>query len=125
MAQRASGATTFPRVARYTLVRAAVLSVTAIVAVYLAILVANLGGFVDQIVESNIHQAIAGMRLGGWLRATAEDVEQAFKLVPEIKDLNLSISTSSQMVNGKFLGAKSQEDILAMAMEAIDVAKVF
>jgi len=63
------------------------------------------------------------IRLGGWIRATAEDVERAFELVPEIKDLNLSISTSSQMISGKFQGAKAEEDILMMAMEAIDAAK--
>ncbi|MFC1918555.1 homocitrate synthase [Chloroflexota bacterium] len=64
------------------------------------------------------------IRLGGWMRATAEDVEIAFKLVPELKDLNLSISTSDQMINGKFLGKKTQEDILVMATEALDAAKV-
>ncbi len=63
------------------------------------------------------------IRLGGWIRATATDVERAFELVPEIKDLNLSISTSVQMINGKFQGRKSEEDILAMAVEAIDIAK--
>ena len=63
------------------------------------------------------------IHLGGWLRATAEDVEQAFKLVPELKDLNLSISTSRQMIDGKFLGAKGEEDILAMAVKAVDAAK--
>ena len=63
------------------------------------------------------------IHLGGWIRATAEDVEQTFRLVPEIKDLNLSISTSQQMINGKFLGSKSENDILAMALNAIDAAK--
>ncbi len=63
------------------------------------------------------------IHLGGWIRATAEDVEQTFKLVPEIKDLNLLMSTSNQMIKGKFLGTKSKEDILAIAMEAIDTAK--
>jgi len=63
------------------------------------------------------------IHLGGWIRATAEDVEQTFRLVPEIKDLNLSISTSRQMINGKFLGSKSENDILAMALNAIDAAK--
>jgi len=63
------------------------------------------------------------IHLGGWIRATVEDVEKAFQLVPEIKDLNLSISTSSQMINGKFLGTKRQEDILMMGLEAIDAAK--
>lgn len=63
------------------------------------------------------------IHLGGWIRATADDVEKTFELVPGIKDLNLSISTSSQMINGKFLGAKTEEDILMMATEAIDTAK--
>ncbi|MFC2021916.1 homocitrate synthase [Chloroflexota bacterium] len=63
------------------------------------------------------------IRLSGWIRATAEDVEQSFKLVPEIKVLNLSISTSDQMINGKFQGRRSKEDILMLAMEAIDAAK--
>jgi homocitrate synthase NifV len=43
--------------------------------------------------------------------------------VPGIKDLNLSISTSSQMINGKFLGSKNEEDILRMGIEAVDTAK--
>ncbi|MBN1367737.1 MAG: homocitrate synthase [Dehalococcoidales bacterium] len=61
--------------------------------------------------------------LGGWVRATAEDVKRAIYFVPEIKDLNLSISTSRQMIKGKFLGKKKEDDILAMAVEAIDAAK--
>jgi homocitrate synthase NifV len=63
------------------------------------------------------------IRLGGWIRATVEDVQKAYQLVPEIKDLNLSISTSSQMINGKFLGRKGEGDILTMAAEAIDAAR--
>ena len=55
------------------------------------------------------------IRLEGWIRATVDDVEKAFKLVPEIKDLNLSISTSNQMINGKFLGTKNEEDIGKLA----------
>jgi len=63
------------------------------------------------------------IRLGGWLRATVEDVETAFRLVPELKVLNLSISTSTQMINGKFKGSMSEKDILAMALKAIAAAK--
>ncbi len=65
------------------------------------------------------------IRLGGWIRATVKDVEKTYQLVPEIKDLNLSISTSSQMINGKFQGRKSEEDILKMAAEAIDAAREY
>lgn len=63
------------------------------------------------------------IHLGGWIRATVEDVEKAFELVPEIKDLALSISTSQQMINGKFQGRKGEQDILNMAVESIDAAR--
>jgi citrate (Re)-synthase len=61
--------------------------------------------------------------LGGWIRATAEDVERTYKLVPEIKDLNLSISTSDQMIEGKFKGTKSRDDIISIAVDAVEAAK--
>jgi len=63
------------------------------------------------------------IRLGGWIRATAEDVKKAFQMVPELNDLNLSISTSQQMIRGKFKGNKCWDDILKMAAEAIDTAR--
>ncbi len=58
----------FVRVAKYTLARTTVLFGPVVVAVYLTIFIANLGGYVDEIVRNNIAWAIAGMRLGGWLK---------------------------------------------------------
>ena len=52
-----------------------------------------------------------------------DDVEKAFKLVPGIKHLNLSISTSDQMIQGKFQGAKSREDIVSMMVDAVEAAR--
>lgn len=46
----------------------------------------------------------SSIRLGGWIRATREDVKAAFKLIPQIKHMNLSISTSDQMIIHKFKG---------------------
>ena len=63
------------------------------------------------------------IRLEGWMRAVAEDVELCFKRVPEIKHLNLSISTSDQMITGKFLGTKNQQDIINMMVEALEAAR--
>jgi isopropylmalate/homocitrate/citramalate synthase len=63
------------------------------------------------------------IRLTGWIRAMAEDVETTFKLVPEIKYLNLSTSTSTQMIEGKYLGKKGKRDIIKMMVEAVDAAK--
>ena len=63
------------------------------------------------------------IRLGGWMRATVEDVERSFKLVPHLKDINLSTSTSSQMIHGKYQGDRGEDDVLKMTVDAIDAAK--
>ncbi|GAG36063.1 unnamed protein product, partial [marine sediment metagenome] len=50
--------------------------------------------------QANLELAEMGVlkpiRLEGWIRAITSDVETAFKLVPSIRHLNLSISTSEQ-----------------------------
>jgi citrate (Re)-synthase len=63
------------------------------------------------------------IQLGGWVRAIKDDVEKAFHMVPELKSVNLSISTSNQMIRGKFRGSKTEDDILTLAAKAIDTAK--
>lgn len=65
---------TLARVGKYTLVRATVLLITVIVAVYAMILVANLGGYVDEVVRSNIEFAI-GMGLRGSGETSEERLE--------------------------------------------------
>jgi len=69
--------------------------------------------------------AMKRIRLGGWLRAIKEDVEEAFRLVPKLKHVNLSISTSAQMIKGKFMGKFSWEDILREMCEAVDTAREY
>jgi isopropylmalate/homocitrate/citramalate synthase len=68
-------------------------------------------------------KALNSIKLAGWIRAVTEDVEQAFKSVPRIKHLNLSMSTSDQMIQGKFLGSKSRDDVTGMMAEAVDAAR--
>jgi len=60
--------------------------------------------------------------LEGWVRAIEEDVEEATRLT-KIEHLNLSISTSSQMIKGKFQGRKNRNDIIEMMSKAVDLAK--
>ncbi len=67
--------------------------------------------------------AIKKMRLSGWMRAIRKDVDKAFELVPEIKYLNMSISTSKQMIKGKFGGKMKWKDILAATADALDRAQ--
>jgi homocitrate synthase NifV len=63
------------------------------------------------------------IRLSGWLRATVEDVETAFRLVPKIKYLNLSISTSDQMIIHKFKGKLDHQSVIKEMTEALKRAK--
>lgn len=76
--------------------------------------------------QANLELAEMGIlkpiRLEGWIRAIKEDVQTAFQRVPFIKHLNLSISTSNQMIMGKFQGRKQQKDILNDMTKAVDAA---
>ncbi len=60
------------------------------------------------------------IRLAGWIRAIVEDVETTFQLIPNIKHLNLSISTSDQMITGKFQGKKKKSDVIKDMTEAVE-----
>ena len=77
--------------------------------------------------QANLELAEMGVlqpiHLEGWIRAIVSDVETAFKLVPNIRHLNLSISTSDQMISGKFQGRKTKHDITNDMVEAVDAAR--
>ena len=66
---------------------------------------------------------ISRTRLSGWMRGITSDVELSFKNVPKLKYINLSQSTSEQMINGKYLGKKTPQDIINMTCEAVECAK--
>ncbi len=72
-----------------------------------------------ELVERDV---IKKTKLSGWMRAMSGDVEKSFKNVPALKYLNLSQSTSDQMINGKYLGRKTKDDIIAMTVESVDAA---
>lgn len=65
---------------------------------------------------------ITKTKLSGWMRALASDVVQSFQNVPRLKYVNLSQSTSDQMINGKYGGKKTREDIIKMTSEAVEAA---
>jgi len=64
-------------------------------------------------------KGLSNIRLSGWLRATKEDVKGAFKLVPHLKYLNLSISTSDQMIIHKFKGKLDHQSVIQEMEEAV------
>jgi len=62
------------------------------------------------------------IKLSGWLRATKGDVQAAFKLVPHMKYVNLSISTSDQMIVHKFKGKLDHASVIHEMEEAVEEA---
>ncbi|MDD4179543.1 MAG: homocitrate synthase [Candidatus Margulisbacteria bacterium] len=66
--------------------------------------------------------ALAPIKLEGWARAIKKDVQLSFKLVPKIKHLNLSISTSNIMLENKFMGKMSEDTVISSMAEAVDTA---
>ncbi len=62
-------------------------------------------------------------KLSGWMRGIAKDVEESFTNCPRLKYVNLSVSTSDQMIQGKYKGKKTKEDIIQSTNEAVKRAK--
>ena len=76
--------------------------------------------------NANLELAAQGviepMRLEGWIRAIEEDVSVAMELT-RVEHLNLSISTSNQMIQGKFQGKITAEDVINKMVAAVTLAK--
>jgi len=65
---------------------------------------------------------LAPMVISGWMRAIKKDVEDALENVP-IENINISISTSDQMIQGKFMGKVTRQDVIKKMVEALKTAK--
>lgn len=78
-------------------------------------------------INGNLELAKAGaikrIHLEGWCRAVPDDVRLAFKNCPDIKHLNISMSTSEIMIQGKFQGKKTWKDIVRSMVEAVRTAR--
>jgi isopropylmalate/homocitrate/citramalate synthase len=78
-------------------------------------------------INANLELAKLGVmkriHLEGWCRAIKEDVVLAFRNCPEIKHLNISMSTSEVMIQGKFQGRKTWKDIVKSMVEAVKTAR--
>jgi isopropylmalate/homocitrate/citramalate synthase len=66
---------------------------------------------------------LSPIRIAGWMRAIPQDVEEAFKNIPKLEHINISISTSEQMIVGKFQGKMKFRDVLKAMKEALILAK--
>lgn len=80
-AQARAVAPALRNIAAYLVRRTAVLALTVTAAVYLTILIANLGGYVDRVVAANIDFAVALRVRDGWLRGLP--LEERDRIVEE------------------------------------------
>ncbi|MFC1704524.1 homocitrate synthase [Candidatus Omnitrophota bacterium] len=73
--------------------------------------------------ELSKKKVFESIRLGGWMRATAADVQDAFKLAPKLEHMNLSISTSDQMIAHKFKGKLDHAGVIKEMVKAVKKAQ--
>ena len=76
-------------------------------------------------VEANVELAEQGVMgdliLEGWCRAVVDDVQRVLNNT-KVKHLNVSISTSDQMIQGKFRGKVDQEGVVSMMADSVQAA---
>ena len=73
-----------------------------------------------ELAEMNV---LSPIRLGGWMRAIEEDVQETFKSCPKIRHLNLSMSTSEQMIRHKFKGKLDHASVIKEMTGAVKTAR--
>jgi len=66
--------------------------------------------------------AIKRLRLEGWCRSVPDDVALVFKNCPDIRHLNISLSTSDLMLQAKFQGRQTWEGVLRLMQESVKLA---
>jgi homocitrate synthase NifV len=78
--------------------------------------------YINANVELAKKGALKPIVLSGWTRAIPQDIEVATKLT-NVEHLNISISTSEQMIKGKFGGKKTKDDVIKMMIAALKKAR--
>ncbi len=82
--EKKTGTSTFSRVAKYTAVRTVLLFLTVLVGVYLTILIANMGGYVDEIRRGAIREYVAMQFIGDQRAETRMlSIEERNRLIEE------------------------------------------
>ena len=74
--------------------------------------------YINANLELAKRKVIDPMRLSGWVRAIEQDVKEATKQTT-VKYLNMSISTSEQMIKHKFAGKMDRAGVIKAACKAI------
>ncbi len=93
--EKKTGSSTFSRVARYTLVRMVMLFLMVLVGVYLTVLVANMGGYVDEIRRGSIREQVSirifGDESAEMKRLSAEDKNRLIEQQVALEEKRLGL----------------------------------
>jgi peptide/nickel transport system permease protein len=105
VAKKPFASTTFGRVIRYSVVRLLTLAITVIIGVYLTILIANMGGYVDTILRNEIRDnTVQSMQANPNFRQLAPDARQ--KLIQDkirLEEQRLGLDQPFALRSFKFL----------------------
>lgn len=104
--RRASSNSTFNRVARFTVVRLLTLFVTVVIGVYLTILIANMGGKVDEIQKNDIRERVI-MRVAQMTAKTQITTDARIQMQNEmiaLEEKRLGLDTPFMVRSFNFLG---------------------
>jgi isopropylmalate/homocitrate/citramalate synthase len=74
--------------------------------------------YINANLELARRKVISPMRLSGWIRAVESDVEKAVRNT-DVEYLNMSISTSDQMIKNKFSGGMTRSGVIETMVKAL------
>ena len=104
-AQKSGAPDTLVRVSKYTLTRTIALFITVVIGVYLTILIANMGGHVDNIRRSQIREGIGAMSMDPTIRALAPEERNAWMAeMVRVEEERLGLDQPFLIRSVRFLG---------------------
>lgn len=66
--------------------------------------------------------ALDPIKLSGWMRAIPSDVQLAFQMVPGLKNINISASTSNQLIENKYFGKRTKQNVIDDMVDSVKLA---
>jgi len=105
-AAKSKSSSTFSRVGRYTLTRLLVLFVTVVIGVYLTIMIANMGGYVDKIMKAEIRENTtqAFMSNKGFQKLSPDDRAKLLEATITQQEDRLGLNTPFLIRSFRYLG---------------------
>ena len=104
--KKKASSSTFGRVGRYTLTRLVTLFLTMMVGVYLTILIANMGGYVDQIMKAQIRENTTMSMMGsrGFQKMNPDERSKLLEATISQEENRMGLNTPFMVRSFRYLG---------------------